>query len=96
MERPEKVVMPVQKKPLTYRFLLFVTRSPKGGCCNPLPGIVCTEQLIHLYLLPVYRYGPLLSIDTKMSTIKLQKRHCDVINSARPRKYGCIENIQEN
>ena len=40
---------------------------PKGGCCNPL-RIINTEGHINLNLLPVYRYGHPLSIDTKIST----------------------------
>ena len=43
------------------------TYFPKGGCCNP-PWIINTEGHITLTLLPVYRYGHLLSIDTKIST----------------------------
>ena len=51
--------------------VFFVTRPPKGGgkvVATP-PWNFRTERLIPLYLLPVYRYGPLLSIDTKMGTI---------------------------
>ena len=51
--------------------IFFVTRPPKGGCCNPPPWNFYTELLIPLYLLPAYRYGPPLSIDTNMSTIEL-------------------------
>ena len=43
------------------------TYFPKGGCCNP-PWIINTEGHITLNLLPVYRYGHSLSIDTKIST----------------------------
>ena len=43
------------------------TYFPKGGCCNP-PWIINTEGHITLNLLPVYRYGHPLSIDTKIST----------------------------
>ena len=43
------------------------TYFPKGGCCNP-PWIINTEGHIALDLLPVYRYGHPLSIDTKIST----------------------------
>ena len=49
----------------------FVICPPKGGLLRPPPWIFYTECLIPLYLLPVYRYGPPLSIDTKMSTIEL-------------------------
>ena len=47
----------------------FQTYFPKGGggCCNPL-WIINTEGHITLNLLPVYRYGHPLSIDTKIST----------------------------
>ena len=38
-----------------------------GGCWNP-PWIINTEGHITLNLLPVYRYGHPLSIDTKIST----------------------------
>ena len=38
---------------------------------SPPPWIFYTERLIPLYLLPVYRYEPPLSIDTFMSTIDL-------------------------
>ena len=41
---------------------------PKGGCCNPL-RIINTEGHITLNLLLVYRYGHLLSIDTKISRL---------------------------
>ena len=52
--------------------VFFVTRPQSNvGLLQPLPWIFYTEGLIPLYLLPEYRYGPLLSIDTKMSTIKL-------------------------
>ena len=45
---------------------------PKGGeLLKPLPGFFFYTE--HQYLLHVYRYGPLVSIDTKMSTIKLHK-----------------------
>ena len=43
------------------------TYFPKGGCCNPL-WIINTEGHITLNLIPVYRYGHPLSIDTKIST----------------------------
>ena len=43
------------------------TYFPKGGCCTPL-WIINTEGHITLNLLPVYRYGHPLSIDTKIST----------------------------
>ena len=43
------------------------TYFPKVGCCNPL-WIINTEGHITLNLLPVYRYGHPLSIDTKIST----------------------------
>ena len=43
------------------------TYFPKGGCCNP-PWVINTEGHITLNLLPVYRYGHPLSIDTKIST----------------------------
>ena len=43
------------------------TYFPKGGCCNP-PWIINTEGHITLNLLPLYRYGHPLSIDTKIST----------------------------
>ena len=49
--------------------VFFVTRLPKGLLHPPL--IFYTEHMIPLYLLPVYRYGPPQSIDTKMSTIEL-------------------------
>ena len=49
----------------------FVTRPPKRGLLQPPPWIFYTERLIPLHLLPVYRYGHPLSIDTKMSTIEL-------------------------
>ena len=39
----------------------------RGGCCNH-PWIINTEGHITLNLLPVYRYGHPLSIDTKIST----------------------------
>ena len=60
------------------------------------PWIFFTERLISLYLLPVYRYGSLLSIDTKMSNIELDMTSRDVIRSAHPHKFECIENIHEN
>ena len=47
------------------------TYFPKGGCCNPL-RIINNEGHITLNLLPVYRYGHLLSIDTKISTNHLR------------------------
>ena len=47
-----------------------VTRPPEGVVETP-PRIFYAEGLIPLYLLPVYRYGPFLSIDTKLSTIEL-------------------------
>ena len=50
--------------------VFFVTHPPKGGLQLPT-WIFHTEHLMPLYLLPVHRYGPPLSIDTKMSTIKL-------------------------
>ena len=43
------------------------TYFPKGSSCEP-PWIINTEGHITLNLLPVYRYGHLLSIDTKIST----------------------------
>ena len=43
------------------------TYFPNGGCCNT-PWIINTEGHITLNLLPVYRYGHPLSIDTKIST----------------------------
>ena len=52
-----------------YSQVFFVTRPPKGGYCNPLDFLYVT--LNTLYLLPVYRYGSPLCIDTKMSTIEL-------------------------
>ena len=56
--------------------VFFVRRPPKGGGGRLLlqapPWIFYTQSVIPLYLLPVYRYVPPLSIDTKMSTIKLQ------------------------
>ena len=52
--------------------VFLVTRPPKGGGVVAIPSLdFYTERLIPLYLLPVYRYGPPLSIDTKMSTIEL-------------------------
>ena len=43
------------------------TYFPKGGLLQP-PWIINTEGHITLNLLPVYRYGHPLSIDTKIST----------------------------
>ena len=43
------------------------TYFPQGGCYNR-PWIINTEGHITLNLPPVYRYGHLLSIDTKIST----------------------------
>ena len=40
----------------------------RGGCCNPPSRIINTEGHITLNLLPMYRYGHPLSIDTKIST----------------------------
>ena len=51
--------------------VFYVTRPPKGVLLQPPPWIFYTERLIPLYLLPVCRYGPPISIDTKMSTIEL-------------------------
>ena len=53
-------------------FFKHILQSGGGGELLQLPPwVFYTERLIPLYLLPVYRYGPLLSIDTKISTIKL-------------------------
>ena len=49
----------------------FCNTSSEGGLLQPPPWIFYTECLIPLYLLPVYRYWPPLSTDTKMSTIEL-------------------------
>ena len=50
--------------------VFFVTPPLKGRVLlQPPPWIFYTECLILQYLLPVYRYGPPLSIDTTMSTI---------------------------
>ena len=72
----------------------FVTRPPKGGYCNPLPGFsirnawypsMCYQCMDFLYpLMP--KWVPLIFIS----------RHCDVIKSACPRKFGYIEHIREN
>ena len=52
--------------------VFFITRPPKvWGLLQPPSWIFYTERLIPLNVLPVYRYGPPLSIDTKMSTIDL-------------------------
>ena len=44
------------------------TYFPKGGLLQPPLWIINTEGHITLNLLPVYRYGHPLSIDTKIST----------------------------
>ena len=44
------------------------TYFPKGGLLQPPLWIINTEGHITLNLLPVYRYGRPLSIDTKIST----------------------------
>ena len=49
---------------------IFCYTSSEGMLLQSPPRIFYTERLIPLYLLPVYRYGPPLSIDTIMSTIK--------------------------
>ena len=53
--------------PLTLVILrVFPNIFSEGGCCNP--RIINTEGHTTLNLLPVYRYGHPLSIDTKIST----------------------------
>ena len=52
--------------------VFFCNTSSEGGLLQPPPWIFYTESLIPLHLLPVYRYGPPLFIDTKISTIELQ------------------------
>ena len=47
--------------------LFFVTRLTKGGCYNPLPRFSKPNPLWNL--VSIGRYGPSLSIHTKMSTI---------------------------
>ena len=59
-----------QDYPLTLLLLkYFCNTSSEGGCCNPLNFLFGTPDT------PIFvtnnRYGPLLSIDTKMSTIEL-------------------------
>ena len=52
-----------------------VTRPPKGGggCCNPSPGFsIYNKRSLPLCLLPLYSYESLLSIDTKISTVRLR------------------------
>ena len=44
------------------------TYFPDGGVVATPPWIINTEGHITLNLLPVYRYGHPLSIDTKIST----------------------------
>ena len=44
------------------------TYFPKGGLLQPPFWIINTEGHITLNLLPMYRYGHPLSIDTKIST----------------------------
>ena len=47
--------------------LFFVTRLTKGGCYNPLD--FPNRPPMKLILVSIGRYGPRLSIHTKMSTI---------------------------
>ena len=46
----------------------FQTYCPKGGLLQPPLRIINIECHITLNLLPMYSYGPPLSIDTKIST----------------------------
>ena len=74
------------------------TYFPKDGC-NPLQ-IINTEGHIILNLLPVYRYGYLLSIDTKINTNHLLMtslwRH-NVGTSSKIKKWSfCVYNIGRN
>ena len=45
--------------------VFFATCPPKGAVATP------SLDFLHRMPMPVYRYGPLLFIDTKMSTIEL-------------------------
>ena len=51
--------------------VFFVTRPPREGLLQPPPWILRNVWYPYI-LLPMYRYGPLLSIDIKMSTIEIQ------------------------
>ena len=75
------------------------TYFPKGGCCNPL-RIINIEGHITINLLPVYRYGHLHSIDTKISTnhycMTSLWRH-NVSTPSKIEKWSfCVSNIGKN
>ena len=78
--------------------VFFVTRPPKGGCCNPLPGFSKRNAWYPYkkYMLPVYSMDLLYPLIPKWVPLNFIWRHYDVIKSARPCKFGCIENIHEN
>ena len=84
------------------RLLIWSHTNQAGHCVvaqqllQRAAWVIPFYYLIPLYLLPVYRYGSLLSIDTRMSTFDLHMTSLDVIKSAHPCKFGCIKNIHEN
>ena len=83
---------------LTFVLLRYFcnTRPPKGGTplLQPLPGFSIRNAW---YPYICYQCMELFySLIPKWVQLNFIWRHCDVIKSARPRKFWCFENIREN
>ena len=75
--------------PLTLVLLRYFLYS-EGGRVVAIPS---QDFLYGTLDTPIFATYPLIS---KWVPLNFIWRHCDVIKSARPRKFGCIENIRKN
>ena len=81
---------------LTLTWGISFNTSSEGGLLQPLPGFSIQNAWYPYIYYQCIGMDLLYPLIPKRVPFNFIWQHCDVMKSARPQKFGCIENIREN